>query len=406
MLASWAYADMALCFYAIAALFTLTQYKTTQFTYWLRITGILCGLGIGVKYTSFVVPLSCGILLLLHRPLINAIRAAAQFSIITILTALPWYLRNAVIMGNPFYPFVFGGRYWDENQAQSFADPGTGIGWNALKLIRLPFDAMLGYHDINYFDGRIGPVFLILIPVTLWILFKRPRRDSTESWSLFSISLFSVLSFAAWTFGVINSASLWQTRLLFPALLSFAIPTALGWHALTGLDTSKLRISFLANSLIAIVIALTVFENGLFVIARNPLAVAVGAQSREQYIKLIAPSYADLIQIMDDLPISARVYSLIEPRSYSLPRPTQPDAIFSNFTHDLYLYKSSDSIIQSWKAQGYTHILVYEYGLQLMLEDNPEYQSPAIQSAVSETLKKLQRVSQTPDGVYSIYRIP
>jgi len=406
MLASWAYADMALTFYAVAALFTLTQYKTNPSAQWLRITGILCGLAMGVKYTSFVVPLTCGLILLFHRPFTNAIRSAAQFSLIAILTALPWYLRNVILMGNPFYPFVFGGRYWDSFLAQWYSGAGSGIGWDAMALIRLPLDAVLGYRDANYFDGRMGPLFLILIPITLWIILKRTPRDSTQSWSLFSISLFTALSFITWTLGVINSSALWQTRLLFPALLPFAIPTALGWHVLTQLDTSKLRVSFLINSLIAIVITLTVFDNSIFVLGRNPLAVAFGVQNRSQYIKRIDPSYTGLMQSMDGLPANANVYSLFEPRSYSLPRPTQPDAIVANFAHDLYLYKSPDSIISKWKAQGYTHILVYERGLQFMLENSPEYKKPALRDTLTETLGKLQLVTQTPDKIYSIYRIP
>jgi len=138
MLASWAYADMALCFYSIAALFAITQYKTTHLIPWLRITGIVCGLVMGVKYTSFVVPLTCGLLLLFHRTVQHALQAAAQFSFIAILTALPWYLRNALLMGNPFYPFAFGGRYWDAFQAVKFSNSGTGIGWDLLQ-IRMRF---------------------------------------------------------------------------------------------------------------------------------------------------------------------------------------------------------------------------------------------------------------------------
>jgi hypothetical protein len=407
MLASWAYADMALCFYSIAALFTLTQYKSTQSAHWLRITGIFCGLAMGIKYTSFVLPLTCGILLLFHRPLKNAIRAAAQFSGIAILVAIPWYLRNAILMGNPFYPFAFGGKYWDSFLANWYSGAGTGIGWNLLQIIRLPLDATLGYHDANYFDGRIGPIFLILIPITLWILFTHPRRDLTQTWSLLSISIFTTLSLAAWTIGVINSSALWQTRLLFPALIPFIIPSALGWHALaTEFDTSKMRVGFLINSLIAIVIILTIFDNGMFVLQRNPLAVALGAQSRERYIERTNPPYAALIQLMDELPTNAKVYSLFEPRTYGLPRSTYPDAILANFAHELYLYNSTDEIIQHWQEHGYTHILVYNDGLKFMLENNQEYMKPDLHNALAETLGKLQMLDRTTDGGYSIYKIP
>ncbi|HAV77030.1 MAG TPA: hypothetical protein DCX53_06725, partial [Anaerolineae bacterium] len=401
LLASWAYADMALCFYAAASLFTLTQFKTSPADSWLRIMGVLCGFAMGVKYTSFVVPLACGLLLLSHRPLKQGLRNAAHFSLIALLTALPWYLRNAFLMGNPFYPFVFGGRYWDTFLAQWYSGSGTGIGWDIFQLILLPFNAVLGYRDANFFDGRMGPLFLILFPITLWILIKRPFQNPAQNWPLISITLFSALSFLAWTVGVINSSALWQTRLLFPALLPFAIPTALGWDALTKLDSPKLRVSFLVNALIAVVIALAIFDVGLFVFRRNPLAVVFGAQSREEYIHRVNPSYAELMQLMEKLPATALVYSLYEPRSYNLPRLTQPDAIVSNFAHDLFLYQTTDEVVQAWKAQGYTHILIYERGADLTLADDPSRLAE-----LNYTRDSLILLSRTPDGVYSIYLIP
>jgi hypothetical protein len=56
--------------------------------------------------------------------------------------------------------------------------------------------------------------------------------------------------------------------------------------------------------------------------------------------------------------------------------------------------------------QGYTHILVYEPGMQFMLDNNLDYRSPSLRNALSETLSLLQLTRQTPDQFYSIYRIP
>jgi hypothetical protein len=406
MLASWPYADMTLAYYAIAALYALTFYGTTKTSAWLRVAGIMAGLAMGVKYTSFVIPLTCGLLILFGHSHIKRISFAAQFSLIALITALPWYARNAILMGNPFYPFVFGGRYWDNLRSEWYAATGTGIGWNALQIFLLPLTTLLGHHDSNFFDGRMGPLFLILAPFTFWILLSRTRRDSASGWSLLTIGVFSALSFAAWTFGVINSSALWQARLLFPALMILAIPTALGWDALNQLDSSNLRISFLVNAIIAIIIILTVFDNGIFVLQRNPLAVAFGAQSRAKYIERVNPSYAALMQIMDELPANAHVYSLFEPRSYDLPRSIQPDAIVYNFAHDKYLFHTSSEIIQHWKAEGYTHILVYERGLSFMLETRPDRLTAEVQEAFRETIQGLKLISQTPDKVYTIYQIP
>jgi hypothetical protein len=408
MLASWAYADLALTFYAIAALYTLTFYESTKSPAWLRAAGIMAGLGMTVKYTSFIVPLTCGLLILFWRrkSFSQAFVYAAQFSAITLIIAAPWYVRNAIFMGNPFYPFAFGGRYWDVFRAAWFSGAGTGIGWNALQIFLLPVNLILGHRDQNFYDGRIGPLFLILAPFALWILFSGARQDSERGLSLQAIGIFSFSTFTAWTFGVINSTHLWQARLLLPGLIPFAIPTALGWDCLKAFDGSKFRVSFFSNAVIVVVIALTVFDTGMFVLQRNPLAVALGVQSRTGYIARVNPSYAALMQLMEELPANAYVYSLFEPRSYSLPRRIQPDAINYNFSQDLYLYKTPFAILQQWKTQGYTHILIYERGLDFLVNDTSGQFTPVTRKALRETLEKMDLVQQTPDKVYSIYRIP
>jgi hypothetical protein len=408
MLASWAYADMALVFYATATLYTLTFFESRKSLAWLYLAGIMAGLAMGVKYTSFTVPVASGLLILLwrRRSFSQAVIHAAQFSLIALISAIPLYARNAIIMKNPFYPFVFGGRYWDTFRAEWYSDAGTGIGWDLPQILLLPLNTILGYRDQNFFDGRIGPLLLILAPLALWILLSDSYQDSDRGLSLQAIGIFAAVSFAAWTFGVISSLSLWQARLLLPALMPFAIPAALGWDGLKTLDTSQFRISFFSNVIISIIIVLTIWDNGLFVLQRNPLSVAFGTQTRAGYIARVNPSYAALVQIMDELPADARIYSLFEPRSYGLPRLTQPDAINSNFSHDLHLYATPLEIIQHWRAEGYTHVVVYERGLDFMVESPSSKLTSAAQVALGETLARLELMSQTPDKVYTIYRIP
>ena len=406
LVSSWAYADMALVYYAIAALYSLSSYKRTGSNSWLFLTGIMAGFAMSVKYTSFTIPLACSLLLLLKRPFSKALKSAFQFSSIALLIALPWYLRNAIIMHNPVYPFLFNGLYWDSFRSAWYSNSGTGIGWNLFQILMIPINMILGIHELSPIDGRIGPLFLILLPFTLWILIKQSRQNYSDNWSLKTIGFFATLSFLAWTYGVINSTVLWQVRFFYPALIAFAIPTALGWDYLTQFDTPKLHVSFLINTVITFVITLTILENGLFVLQRNPLAVAFGVQTRTRYIERVNPSYASLIQIMDELPTNAMIYSLYEPRSYDLPRPTQPDLVLYNFAHDLHLYQTTDKIIRHWKSQGYSYILIYERGVALTFEGNLAKEDTMRQNALNKIRDKLFFVSQTSDGVYSIYKIP
>ena len=67
-----------------------------------------------------------------------AVKLAVIFSLLALTVAAPWYLRNWAVMGNPVYPFVWGGQLWDAFRAEWYAEAGTGIGWNLRELLLLP----------------------------------------------------------------------------------------------------------------------------------------------------------------------------------------------------------------------------------------------------------------------------
>lgn len=173
-LSAWAYTDMALTFFSLACLYTLWRWRETNEAQWLLINGLLTGMAMGIKYTSFIVPIFGIVLIMLYEKNLHArITSTMKYSLPALFVALPWYLRNWLVMGNPFYPFIFGGRYWDSFQASWYSGSGSGIGWSLREILLLPFTLTLGYRDQNYYDGRLGPLFLLLLPFALWII--RPK---------------------------------------------------------------------------------------------------------------------------------------------------------------------------------------------------------------------------------------
>lgn len=406
LLAAWAYTDLALTFYSVATLYAVWRWQESTERRWLWLGGLAAGMAMSVKYTSVLVPLVAGLLILLWQRR-GRLWNALTFGGTALAAALPWYLRTWLAMGNPFYPFIFGGRYWDAFRAAWYAEPGTGIGWNWRELLLLPFNATLGHRDANFYDGRIGPLFLLLLPATLMVLWEARRAPRDARRATLALGLFALASGLLWTGGVINTAALWQTRLLFPALIPFALLVAGGWEVLERLDTSVLRLSRLGGLLIGGVLAVTLLDEGLFVLGRRPLAVATGLESRADYLARVQPAYSQALTLLDDLPTDAHVYFLFEPRSYGASREVQPDPILDNFAHDLYLYGDAAGVVQAWRAAGYTHVLLYRWGADFVVQARavrfPATAVAALQT-VTETL--LQPVSQTADGHYELYRLP
>ncbi len=402
LLASWAYTDMALVFFGVAMLYTLSYGREQADTRWWNLSAISAGMAMGVKYTSFVMPLTALILIFIWefhkgRELYTGV---IKFVFISTAVGVIWYLRNWIWMGNPIYPFLFGGRYWDQFRSTWFATPGTGSGWDLRALILLPLTITLGYQDINSIDAAIGPLLLLALPFALWAITRRKQVENACKTTLTTISFFTFFSAAFWTYGYITTRDLWQTRLLLPAIIPFVIPASVGIISISGLDTKRLRLFFIISGIAALSIYVNLLDTALRVIARNPLSVATGIVTSQNYFERYQPGYAYALQAISQTPVNSRIYSLFEPRSYGMPRSVQPDPILDNFSHDIYLYRQPENIINTWQSQGYTHVLLYVRAASLALD------SPSDKAILDETIDLLNPISTSPGGDYELLEIP
>lgn len=402
LLASWAYTDLALIFFGLAMLYMLAYGKEQNDRRWWTLSAISAGMAMGVKYTSFVMPVTAVLLITIwsHRDKRKLFIEIIKFGSVSIITGFIWYLRNWIWMGNPIYPFLFGGRYWDDFRSVWFATPGIGLGWDIGGLILLPLTITLGHQDINSIDADIGPLLLLTLPLALWVVLRTRSLETPHKITLITISLFTFLSAAFWTYGYIITQDLWQTRLLLPAIVPFVIPMSIGIMSLRDLDTKRLRLSFIVSVIATISISIHLLDSGLSVIARNPLAVAAGLTTHQSYLERYQPGYAYAQKAIAEIIPTAKIYSLFEPRSYGITRSIQPDPILDNFSHDIYLYGNPDGIIRAWQQQGYTHVLLNRRAAGFVLE------KPEEQAIFEATIASLQSVSTSQDGTYQLLKLP
>jgi hypothetical protein len=394
LLASWAYTDLALAYYSVAVLYTLWLARDPDEKRLWSLGGIFCGFAMGVKYTSFLLPLvGIGWMVWNQRhKLAGIFMNGIRFAVPAILAALPWYLRNWIWVGNPFYPFVFGGKTWDAFLAGHYGEAGTGIGFNLSRLFLLPLNVTLGQYDANYFDGRIGPLWLILLPAAVWAIWHFRRQPGREA--LYLQVLFGAVSLGTWTFGVMQTSALWQSRLLFPALFALAPLAALAWEALGRLDMPRFRFSFVFNLLAVLSITASLLDFSLFVISHDPLSAALGLTSRQTYMERFQGPYADALSMVSQTPPDSRIYFLFEPRSYGMERPVTPDAINQNLNHDLHLYHTPEAALRAWQAEGYTFVLYQRAGDDFVEEPAKAAQLFSLLSVESETVNTI------------LYRVP
>ncbi|MBU0703269.1 MAG: glycosyltransferase family 39 protein [Chloroflexi bacterium] len=372
VLAAWAYNDLALAFYQLAALYGLLAWQETRRPGWLLAGGLLSGLALGLKYTAFPLPLVGLVYLLWQRRETRFFgKNLVSYALLTGLVAAPWYLRNWAFTGNPIYPFLLDGQNWDGFRSNWYAHAGTGIGWHPLPILALPATMTLGLRDVNYYDGRMGPLFLALAPVLVWLAARawrqgeRPPRRRT----LVLLGGFAAVHGLVWTLGAIQSRALFQSRLFLPGFVALMPLLAETLAQLPVLNHRKFSLSAFVQMLMGVALALNLVNQALDVLRFNPFGYLVGYESREAYLeRTLGDHYRAVGRLAEIVPEDGRVLFLWEPRSYYSPRPAQPDAILDNWSHLVYLYDEEALVAAQLRAEGFTHVLLYRWGLDFVIE--------------------------------------
>jgi hypothetical protein len=173
----------------------------------LMLAGFCLGFSLGTKYTGVQAAFAIAILAL--WPILSGAAnwrvIAATLGIAAIL-ACPWYIRNVVNTGNPVYPFfysVFGGRNWNQENAEAYAEEqrSFGIGqqyagdgtYRGKSLTALPGSvtalALQPDKQINLGTpwGAIGPLFLL--GLIWWPLCGLGKNRRSEAWIVLGIAV-------------------------------------------------------------------------------------------------------------------------------------------------------------------------------------------------------------------------
>jgi hypothetical protein len=380
-LAAWAYNDLALAFYSTAAIYAFLKgqgagdrgqgtgrcHEAANAQRWLILSGLCLGAALSLKYTAFVLPAAVSLLLIWQyrrRPL-AALRPLAYLVVPALLVALPWYAKNLLFTGNPVYPFLFGGPFWDGYRSQVYAEAGTGIGWNAWALLRLPVDLTLGIRDVSR-DGATGPLFLLFLPLLIgYSLYGRRLRPPPAFYMLLQVALFYYLF---WVIGVMNSVSLFQTRLLLPALVLLC--PALAWllEDLWRFNRPGFSLQRLLTLILSLVLAAGMLIQLIYWLPHQPWAYLSGRESRSQNLeRRLGEHYVAMSKINEQLPDDAVILFIFEPRSYYCEADCRPDSILDRYGHLHDRHGDAAAIAGAWQREGVTHVLLWRHGLDFLL---------------------------------------
>jgi len=403
----WAYADLLLMLIALALLIVLRRWRLSGQAKWLVPSGVLAGLAVGCKYTGGLVPLAAVGAIALYsgeRRWSARVRQVAVFGSIAFVVFAPWLVKNWLITGSPTYPMLIPAGYMDQLRQWFYSRPETGARnplWAALIFFRAVF---LGVQGGNGYDATLGPLFVFLL---LALAVGWRRLEPHVQRELAVPVVFALVEYAGWVVLVIISNLAWQVRLFFALFPVLAILCAGGLTASVSLDTSRLRASVIVNAAVALILALTALENLANSAVHSPLAYLFGAQSAADYRTANLGAYAAAIERVNALPAGSRIKFLWETRSFECVAAVhcEPDVVIDRWWHLRRSVGAADAILARWKAEGVTHVLIYDAGASFVrLQQDAAFVDS--DWAELDVLRSRVRLAWDMREAYSLYELP
>jgi hypothetical protein len=332
--------DVALAALGTATLVAWSRFREQPSASGAVLTGVFCGLSLGVKYPALVLTGLIGAAILieiLRRPpwIRASVRFAALFAVTAIAVGGSWYLRAWTFTGNPVYPFFrhrFGGSGFDEvldpvkrPMAVSLWNLATALG--PLTLHPERFDS---------FSHQFGPVFLLFLPALL--LERAPGR---------------VVGLAAIGYAFLMLCLTQRQSMRFVLIALGPLSVAVAWLAAGWCD----RGSVPARCLVGLLLVALGFEATIALArARHGLRVVAGRESAAQYLDRREPTFRVGRWVATNLPPPARLIGQ-DHRGYYFPCGYTMELAHRRRTGLGRQGESAAEIVARLLRAGFTHVL-------------------------------------------------
>ena len=299
--ASGAFVELALSAFVLLAFWHLVVYLRRGGTLDAALAGLALGIGASTKIHAlvFAPALLVG---LLARPG-RRLAATAVATVAGVAVVLPWYLRAAILTGNPVYPLGFGGKYWDAYAAAEYR--ADWVGYGVRGIWHLPFFPLEFLIQSSHYERGYGfsPALFVLPLVAVALAFRR-------RWVVW-LAVGELLYLVVW----------WQwmhqvTRYLLPGL---ALSTALSGYAAVLLWQRRgwwRRFEWALG-----LATLVPFAAITVLFAAQVLPGSVGTESTGTFVQRLTGSYDALQWLNVNLPSGGRVLVFDLRNLYWLDRP-------------------------------------------------------------------------------------
>lgn len=387
-LATSAYIDLGMTFFTTAGLIAFFHWRDSNYQRlgWLLLSAVCMGLAVGSKY--------------------NALIAWLTFILLTAAVASPWYVKNFVLTGNPFYPLfqsvfevarqeslpaAIQTQAVEESRKLGFFEMRRILyGESLIETLLIPLRMFFQGKDdsYQYFQGVLNPILIVFLPFVF--LIRKMRRD-----------VLFLLGFCGLFGAMAYFLTFYQVRYLLPVLPCLAIVAAVGIHHLVSRLQSSPRSVLVRTSVYAVFlsVALLLSLNVIYLVDHvkkfDPIPVVSGRETREAYLSRMLPHYDAVEYVNRKLPADASVFTMfLGRRGYYLGRPYRNELRFGAPTvHRLIIAaETPEAFSRAVHDIGVSHLLIRTDLFHRYLNDN---------FSAGQIRQLFERIQKTWDLVYN-----
>ncbi len=382
----WPYVDLIGAGFVFMAYIALETWHEEDDQRALILAAIFVGLAMSTKYTLIAGGIAAGIYILIYGKRSQLVLNGTILIGVATLVMIPWFARNIAFYDNPVYPYGPLTGEWDALHRDWYGGPeGALFNKAAWIWFTLPLSStFLGVEGGGDFGATIGPLFVLLIPM---LLMTWSRIDSVWRSRMKSMTVFILGITIVWLGVSTISGFGAQTRLWYGMFPLLALLAALGLDCLRLLPVKPLDFRFVLSAIIGLVLVLTSIDHIIgtrsttgnlegttfdsHFLENGALQLMLGMFDEAQYLEDATGWHIVAIREVNNLPAGSQILFLWETRSlYCDERHITciEDEILFNWYYALRTIGTPTDILQQWREQGVTHILVNENARRFELD--------------------------------------
>jgi hypothetical protein len=400
-LSTSAYVDLGMCFFSTTGVLSFVKWRDSHYDKmkWFVLSSCFMGLALGSKYNALIPWLFLNMMVVYcyakdTQRQFQAVKYGLVFFAATALVACPWYVKNWILTGNPFYPLFSGlfPRFQDGTASvANIAQVGSSgffekrqimYGETLFDTLLIPIRMFFQGKDntYEYFDGVLNPVLILFLPFVFTN--KEFRKDKVF---LFAFSVFSIFL----TFFLTRKQIRYMAFVLpfLSILATFGIKQVFSWTLppvlrSNGAKNGRLKNShpaffWFASSVFFMFILALMAPNLLYLKQAfgnlNPMDLVFERETRHDFLDRHLGTFRAMEYINSHTSSEAKIFFMfVGNRGYYLDRVYRHDSSFGMKTLQ-GLVSSSDTIHafrSRLKALNCTHILVRDDLFEKYLADN------------------------------------